>query len=278
LPDLAVTEVVEVETPHGAPSGKLTVGRLGETETIFLPRHGHGHRLSPTELPYRANIYALKQLGVTHLLSVSAVGSLREDLPPRSLVLPDQIIDRTVARERTYFENGIVAHVGLAWPYCPDFRLAVWEAAKEAGHPITGGGCYICIEGPQFSTRAESVLYRHWDAAVIGMTAMPEARLAREAELCYATLAMVTDYDVWHDSEGPVTVEMVLGNLQANAEAGRDIVRAVARRGLSECDSNCRNALANAIITDPALISDGTKRRLGVIGARYLSDSGADQS
>lgn len=270
LPDLKVSEIAEVETPYGVPSDRLTTGRLGKTEIVFLPRHGADHQHTPSELPYRANIYALKELGVTHVLSVSAVGSLREALPPRAIVLPDQIIDRTVFRDRSFFGDGAVAHVGIASPFCPTFRQSVLQAAAQAGVQAVDGGTYLCIEGPQFSTRAESELYRGWGASVIGMTAMPEARLAREAELCYATLAMVTDYDVWHDDEAPVTVAMVVANLQANAESGRDVVRSVAAAGLPERTCDCANALQNAIITSPDRISAETRRRLGVIADRYL--------
>jgi 5'-methylthioadenosine phosphorylase len=270
LPDLQVIDRLTVTTPYGPPSDTLIVGRLGDTKIVFLPRHGTGHRLTPTELPYRANIYALKQLGVTHLVTVSAVGSLQEELPPLTVVLPDQIIDRTIARPRTFFEGGAVAHVGLAHPYCDCLNDAIAHAATTAGIPVVGRGTYVCIEGPQFSTRAESLLYRAWGAAVIGMTAMPEARLAREAELCYSTLAMVTDYDVWHETEGPVTVEMVVANLSRNSEVARTIVRTLAAHGLPERTCTCRDALRDAIVTDREAIAPETRRRLGVIAARYL--------
>jgi len=270
LPELEVLERVDVSTPYGLPSGRLTIGRLGATMIVFLPRHGEGHRLMPTELPYRANIYALKQLGVTHLVTVSAVGSLQESLPPLSIVLPDQIIDRTVSRPRTFFGEGIVAHVGIADPFCPCLSDAVAGVAAEAGIPIVRGGTYICIEGPQFSTRAESNLYRSWGASVIGMTAMPEARLAREAELCYTTIAMVTDYDVWHESEEAVTVEMVIANLQRNTEKARELIRRLAQAGLPERACACSSALKDAIVTAPEAVTPEIRRRLGVIGAKYL--------
>jgi 5'-methylthioadenosine phosphorylase len=273
LPELQIGERRTVDTPFGPPSDQLVVGRLGSTDVVFLPRHGAGHRLTPTELPYRANIYALKEAGVTHLLTVSAVGSLREELPPLTVVLPDQIVDRTVARPRTFFEGGVVAHVGLAHPYCACLNGAIERAAAAAGVPVVDGGTYVCIEGPQFSTRAESMLYRSWGAAVIGMSAMPEARLAREAELCYATLAMVTDYDVWHETEGPVTVEMVLANLRRNTEVARTIVRSFADRGLPERTCACGDALHDAIVTDRDAITAETRRRLGVIAERYLGES-----
>jgi 5'-methylthioadenosine phosphorylase len=270
FPDLQVLERLTVDTPFGPPSDQLVSGRLGVTDMVFLPRHGAGHRLTPTELPYRANIYALKQLGVTHVLTVSAVGSLKEELPPLTVVLPDQIIDRTVARPRTFFEGGAVAHVGLAHPYCDCLNNAIAHAASSAGLSVVGRGTYVCIEGPQFSTKAESMLYRSWGAAVIGMTAMPEARLAREAELCYATLAMVTDYDVWHETEGPVTVEMVVANLHKNTEIARAIVRSLAARGLPQRSCSCGDALRDAIVTDRDAITPETRARLGVVAERYL--------
>jgi len=223
--------------------------RIGETDVLFLARHGVGHVYSPTAVPYRANIFALKELGATHLLSLSAVGSLREELSPRTLVIPDQIIDRTVLRERTFFESGIVAHVGIGEPFCAHLRDAVAEAASLALRKVRTGGTYLCIEGPQFSTRAESNLYRSWGASVIGMTAMPEARLAREAGLCYAMLAMVTDYDVWHESEADVSVEVVVSNLEANSKAAHAIVLNLATSGLPERSCGCSSALKHAIMT-----------------------------
>ncbi len=274
LAELAAGESVEIETPFGAPSGPLRIGRIGETDVAFVPRHGPGHRFSPSDLPYRANIYALKAIGVTHLLSISAVGSLQESLPPRTRVVPDQIIDRTLARPRSFFEDGVVAHVGMADPYCPLLRPAVSRAGAANETPVHVGGTYVCIEGPQFSTRAESNLFRSWGASVIGMTAMPEARLAREAELCYATLALVTDYDVWHEDEDDVSVELVLGHLRANSEAAAGIVRALAEGGLPERRCGCAAALDGAVMTDPALIDDARRERLGVIGRRVLPPTG----
>lgn len=270
LPELEFLERRSVSTPFGEPSDDFTIGHLHGTEIVFLPRHGSAHRLTPSELPYRANIYALKALGVTHLLTVSAVGSLKESLPPLSIVLPDQIIDRTIARPRSFFGDGIVAHVSIADPFCAEFRSAVATAAEGVQIKVLDGGTYISIEGPQFSTRAESNLYRSWDAAVIGMTAMPEARLAREAEICYATLAMVTDYDVWHNNEEAVNVDMVVANLRRNTESARSLVQAIAMRGLPERTCSCGDALANAIITEREAITSDVRQRLGVIGARYL--------
>lgn len=275
LPGLAIEDEVLPETPYGLPSGPIGVGRLGVVRLAFLARHGPGHRWSPTDLPYRPNIYALKDLGVTHLLSVSAVGSLAEALPPRSLVVPDQIIDRTVSRPRTFFDQGIVAHVGLADPYCPLFRSALATAAEANGTPTQMGGTYLCIEGPQFSTRAESNLYRNWGASVIGMTAMPEARLAREAELCYATLALVTDYDVWHEAEADVSVELVVAHLRANSVAASGIIAGLAEAGLPDRTCRCGDALRGAVMTAPAATSREAWDRLGVIGHRYRTDGSA---
>jgi 5'-methylthioadenosine phosphorylase len=265
LGELAEFESLDVETPFGKPSGPLRRGKLGSTELVFVARHGAGHIFSPTEIPYRANVFALKALGAERIVSLSAVGSLREDLPPRTLALPDQIIDRTVARARTFFDEGIVAHVGMAEPFCGELQSAVAAAAAAAGTQIRRGGAYVCIEGPQFSTRAESNLFRSWDAAVIGMTAMPEARLAREAELCYATLAMVTDYDVWHDSEADVSVEVVLSNLEANSRAASAILQTLAAEGLPDRDCACGSALDGAIVTEPSRISEAARQRVRLL-------------
>lgn len=270
LPELEIVDRRAISTPFGSPSDDLTLGRIRGNDVVFLPRHGSAHRHNPSELPYRANIYALKELGVTHLLSVSAVGSLQEHLPPLTLVVPDQIIDRTHLRDRTFFDEGIVAHVGIADPFCPVLASQIAEVARRVHVPVVNGGCYVAIEGPQFSTKAESNLYRSWGGSIIGMTAMPEARLAREAELCYATLAMVTDFDVWHESEGPVTVEMVIANLRKNTETARLLVQEIAAAGPSQRDCTCGQALSNAIATTPDAISSEIRARLGVIGQRYL--------
>ena len=270
IDDLTDVRTADVVTPFGAPSDPPVTGRIGDTEIVFISRHGRGHRFSPSNLPYRANIYALKQLGVTHVLSVSAVGSLREELPPRSLVLPDQVIDRTVDRPRTFFDDGVVAHVGIASPFCPLFRDTLNAAASAIGQPFRKDGTYVCIEGPQFSTRAESTLYRSWDASIIGMTVMPEARLAREAELCYATAALVTDYDVWHDTEAEVSVESVASHLAANVATSLSLMRSLLHVGLPDRSCGCADALANAIVTDPATLRVDTLNRLGLIGERYL--------
>lgn len=270
IDDMELTASHSQATPFGMPSGAIIEGVLGKTEVLFLPRHGEGHRLSPGEIPYRANVYALKQLGATHLVSFSAVGSLKEELPPRTLVLPDQIIDRTDARARTFFEDGVVAHVGLADPYCSVLQASLSSAATEVGAAIEPGGTYVCIEGPQFSTRAESELYRSWGASVIGMTAMPEARLAREAELCYAAVAMVTDYDVWHQGAADVTVEEVVSNMQANGAAARAILQEFCRNGLPERSCRCQLALQGAIMTSASTIPNEARARLELLaGERW---------
>jgi 5'-methylthioadenosine phosphorylase len=271
LPELAGGDSVPLDTPFGQPSGPPRIGRIGGTDVAFIPRHGPGHRFSPTDLPYRANIYALKELGATHVVSISAVGSLREDLPPRTRIVPDQIIDRTLQRSRSFFEGGVVAHVGMADPYCPLLRAAIEHAAAGNATPAATGGAYVCIEGPQFSTRAESQLFRSWGGAVIGMTAMPEARLAREAELCYATLALVTDYDVWHEEEQDVSVDLVLEHLRANSAAAAGIVRALAETGLPSRACQCARALDGAVMTAADLIDESARRQLGVIAARFFA-------
>ncbi len=270
LPDLELVERMLPDTPYGFPSDEITIGRIDGRDIAFLSRHGRGHRLTPTELPYQANIYALKQIGVDRIVTVSAVGSLREDLPPRTPVLPDQIIDRTVARPRSFFGDGSVAHIGIADPFCGELSGKIADASVTAGRPVARGGTYICIEGPQFSTKAESRLFRSWGCAVIGMTAMPEARLAREAEICYATIAMVTDFDVWHDSAGEVTVDMVVANHGANLETARAILGELTKFDLGERTCGCGNALAGAIVTDPAAIPPDTRKKLGIIADRYL--------
>jgi 5'-methylthioadenosine phosphorylase len=263
----------QVETPWGTPSDALLFGRLGDTRCVFLPRHGRGHPLSPTHLNYRANIDALKRSGVTDVLSLSAVGSLRANLPPGSFVVIDQFIDRSFAREKSFFGQGVVAHVSMAHPVCGRLGDALEQAAHGLALPVHRGGTYLVMEGPQFSTRAESELYRSWGCSVIGMTNMPEAKLAREAELCYATVAMVTDFDCWHPEHDHVTVEAVVTALLDNADKARALVRSVVpeigrSRGLCAC--GCDRALDNAIITaahmrDPALVA-----RLDAVAGRVL--------
>lgn len=256
LPGIDQVEELSLSTPYGRTSGPIISGRMGDVPVAFLPRHDKGHRLNPTDVPYRANVHALKQLGVTRLLSVSAVGSLQEDLPPGTMVLPDQIIDRTVARDRTFFEMGIVAHVSLADPFCAAFQQQVLESIEQTDARVRHGGTYVCIEGPQFSTRAESNLYRSWPAHVIGMTAMPEARLAREAGICYCIIATVTDYDVWHESEEDVSVASVLAVLSANADRSKSLIASLAATRPFSCSSGCADAAVGAVSTSADALSD----------------------
>ncbi|MCD5398582.1 MAG: S-methyl-5'-thioadenosine phosphorylase [Dehalococcoidia bacterium] len=261
-----------VETPFGDPSDAVVVGEINGVEVAFLPRHGRGHRFSPTEIPVKANIYALKSLGVERVVSVSAVGSLKEHIKPLDLVVPDQIIDRTRRRSDTFFGDGIVAHVGFAEPFCNELRRIAFESATHEDVDCHDGGTYVVIEGPQFSTRAESAVYRSWGANVIGMTALPEAKLAREAELCYTTLAFVTDYDVWHDTEEKVTVEMVIQNLTHNVATAQGIIS----RMLAEIPDNrtcgCESALKNAVITSRESITKDAQNRLGILFNKSLNN------
>jgi 5'-methylthioadenosine phosphorylase len=262
-----------VETPWGQPSDALLFGRLAGVRCVFLPRHGRGHRLSPSHLNYRANIDAMKRSGVTDILSLSAVGSLREDLPPGHFVIVDQFIDRSFAREKSFFGEGIVAHVSVADPVCARLGGVLHREAGALGLPVTRGGTYLVMEGPQFSTRAESALYRAWGCSVIGMTNMPEAKLAREAEICYATVAMVTDYDCWHDDHGHVTVETVVKVLHANADAARALVQRVVPAlggARAPCASGCDRALDSAIITAPAQRDPALLGRLDAVAGRVL--------
>ena len=270
---LADKEWRRVPTPWGDASDELLFGTLDGVRCVFLPRHGQGHRLSPTHLNYRANIDALKRSGVTDVLSLSAVGSLKAELPPGHFVIVDQFIDRSFAREKSFFGDGCVAHVSVADPVCPRIGDAVEAQALALGIPTTRGGTYLVMEGPQFSTRAESHLYRSWGCSVIGMTNMPEAKLAREAELCYATVAMVTDFDCWHDGHDAVTVEGVVRVMAENAERARSLVRAVvpvlgAPRG--PCPAGCDRALQYAIITDPARRDPALMARLDAVAGRVL--------
>jgi 5'-methylthioadenosine phosphorylase len=262
-----------VATPWGAPSDELLFGRLAGVRCVFLPRHGRGHPVSPTHLNYRANIDALKRSGVTDILSLSAVGSLKEELPPGHFVIVDQFIDRSFAREKSFFGDGIVAHVSMAHPVCPRIGDAVEVAARGLGLPVTRGGTYLVMEGPQFSTKAESELYRSWGCSVIGMTNMPEAKLAREAEICYATVAMVTDFDCWHPDHDHVTVEAVVKVLFGNADNARELVRRVVPE-LGQprriCPAGCDRALDHAIITAPDKRDRALAARLDAVAGRVL--------
>ncbi|HSD65251.1 MAG TPA: S-methyl-5'-thioadenosine phosphorylase [Vicinamibacteria bacterium] len=266
------TEVreVSVETPFGPPSDHLMVGTLEGRRVAFLPRHGRGHRILPHELNFRANIFAMKALGVEFLLSVSAVGSLKERYAPRHVIVPDQFIDRTRQRVSTFFGRGLVAHVGFARPFCPNLSRVMAEACGEAGATHHVGGTYVCMEGPQFSTRAESELYRSWGADVIGMTNLQEAKLAREAEICFATIAMVTDYDCWHPDHDAVTAEQILRVLGENAGTARAVLRAAVRRLPIPRACECASALRYALVTPPELVPEAVKRELAPIVGRYL--------
>jgi 5'-methylthioadenosine phosphorylase len=274
FPDLEERREVQVETPFGAPSDAIVTGRLADQPVAFLPRHGRGHRISPSELPSRANIYALKQVGVERIISVSACGSMKEEIAPLDVVIPDQLFDRTKARPSTFFADGIVAHVTFADPFCADLRGTLYQAASKSmrgGARAHEGGTYVCMEGPQFSTRAESRIYRQLGVDVIGMTALPEAKLAREAEICYATLAFATDYDCWHETEEDVSVELVVKNLLQNVETGKAIIRAALPEiPAGERTCPCASALATAIITQRDLIPETAKRRLGILVSKYF--------
>ena len=265
-------EEVRIKTPFGDPSDAIVVGTLSGVRVAFLPRHGRGHRITPSELNARANIYALKSLGVQYIVSVSACGSMREDYAPRDIVIPDQIFDRTKARPSTFFGNGLVVHVSFDEPFCLDFSELVYQAAKKTGTTVHKGGTFIVIEGPQFSTKAESRIYRQWGVDIIGMTALPEAKLAREAEICYATMAHVTDYDVWHETEEPVAVAMLLENLIANAAVTKQALAYLAPlvAGQGERSCNCASALATAIITQRDLIPEAVRQDLGLLVSKYL--------
>jgi 5'-methylthioadenosine phosphorylase len=265
---------VSVETPWGAPSDQILTGRLGGVKMAFLPRHGRGHVHAPTTVPYRANIDALKRLGATDVISVSACGSFREDMAPGDFVVVDQFIDRTFAREKSFFGTGCVAHVSVAHPTCPRLSQACFSAAQDAGITIHRGGTYLAMEGPQFSTLAESKMYReHWGADVIGMTNMPEAKLAREAELCYASVAMITDYDSWHPEHGEVDVTEIIATLMGNADKGRDLVRrlpALLGATRAPCPHGCDRALEYAILTAPDARDPALVARLDAVAGRVL--------
>jgi 5'-methylthioadenosine phosphorylase len=260
-----------LSTPFGDPSGPYTLATLRGKRVAFLPRHDDGHRLMPSELNFRANVYGFKTLGVEAIISASAVGSLREELRPLDIVFPDQFIDRTFNRTATFFGNGIVAHVGFAHPFCEPLRLMTAAAAEKVGARVHKGGTYVCMEGPQFSTLAESNLYRSWGAHIIGMTNLQEAKLAREAEICYTTMALVTDYDCWHPDHDSVTVELIVQNLTQNAKAAQQVIANAVEAYTGRQGCHCGTALATAIITRRDAISDSVKRDLAPIIGKYVS-------
>lgn len=258
-------------TPFGDPSDEFVIGTLGDRRIAFLPRHGRGHRLLPSEVPYRANIYALKELGVERIVSITAVGSMREDFAPLDIVIPDQLFDQTKGRTSTFFGGGLVAHISFAEPYCPELNRVLLQSAEGSGANVHFGGTCMVIEGPAFSSKAESRIFRQWNVDIIGMTGLPEAKLAREAEICYSAIAMVTDYDVWHESHQAVTVDMVVQNLQRNAEMGKRILRdAVLNVPEDRIKCPCPTALKDALITDRAVISQETLSRLDLLIGKYL--------
>ena len=267
---LTEVEELRLSTPFGEPSDAFVLGRLDDVRMVFLPRHGRGHVIAPSQINFRANIWGLKRLGVDRILSVSAVGSMREDVAPGDFVLVDQFIDRTRHRPDSFFDQDVVAHVMFADPICDPLRRVLVETAREIGIGVHDGGTYLCMEGPQFSTRAESRLYRSWGVDVIGMTNLQEARLAREAELHYATVAMATDYDCWHEAHDDVTVEAILATMGRNVENARSLIRATVGRLPAQSGCGCGQALRDAIITDRAKIPPQARERLGLLIGKYL--------
>lgn len=260
----------KVTTPFGEPSDEYFLGTLKGVKLAFLPRHGRGHRFMPTEINFRANIYGMKALGVERIISVSAVGSMKEEIRPGDIVIPDQFYDHTKQRKSTFFGDGIACHVAMADPVCPELSSVLYEAGKKIGAKIHKGGIYFCIEGPQFSTRAESMIYRQWGVDVIGMTNVQEAKLARESEICYATLALATDYDCWHAHAEDVTVEMVITILKKNVDTAKKIIKEAVGMLNGERRCSCPKALENAIITDPKTISEEVKERLRLLIGKYI--------
>ncbi|MBI4211994.1 MAG: S-methyl-5'-thioadenosine phosphorylase [Deltaproteobacteria bacterium] len=270
MKDVTIREEKWIDTPFGKPSDAVMLGTLAGKEVAFLPRHGRGHRILPHEINFRANIYALKSLGVSQIISVSAVGSMKEAIHPGHLVLVDQFIDRTKNRVDTFFGNGIAAHVSFADPICERIRKQLVQATKSHGITAHDGGTYVCIEGPMFSSRAESRVYRSWDVDVIGMTNYQEAKLAREAEICYATIALSTDYDCWHEEEGPVDVAMVVKTMQENVEKAQKTITTAIAHLTDEPSCPCHGALKFAVMTDPKVIPQETKEKLNLIMGKYF--------
>lgn len=261
---------VNIDTPFGKPSDSITVGKLDGVGIAFLPRHGRGHFISPTELPSRANIYALKSMGVEQIIAVCSCGSFKQEYAPGHLLIPDQVIDRTKGRVSSFFTDGIVAHVMFAHPFCLELGQILFEAAHEVGATVHNSGTYVCMEGPAFSTRAESKLYRSWGADIIGMTALPEAKLAREAEICYAVIACVTDYDSWWDPGKPVDVETVIKTLTANIDTAKNIIKLAVKKIPEKSDCTCKNALMGAIVTAPDKIPAAQKGKLDLLIKKYI--------
>jgi 5'-methylthioadenosine phosphorylase len=270
MPGFEAQEEANFETPFGPPSDNYVLGKLAGREVAFLSRHGRGHRLSPSEVNYRANIYGMKSLGVQRIISLSAVGSLKEEHRPLDFVIPDQFFDRTRGRVSTFFGEGLVAHISFAHPICPEVTRVVANACASSGVQAKQGGTYLCMEGPAFSTKAESNVYRSWGMDVIGMTNLTEAKLAREAEICYVTVAMVTDYDCWHPDHDAVTVDQIIATLTKNAENACAVVAHAVAQMPAERTCACGSALAHAIITDRKLVPDATRRKLGILIEKYF--------
>ena len=270
MAELTDREERTLGTPFGEPSAPFVIGTLRGKRVAFLARHGIGHRLSPSELNFRANIYGFKVLGAEYILSASAVGSLKEEYKPMDLVIPDQFVDRTRGRVSTFFGDGLVAHVGFAHPFCTHLSRIAYESATSAGATVHKGGSYVCMEGPQFSTLAESQLYRSWGMDIIGMTNLQEAKLAREAEICYTTIALVTDYDSWHPSHDEVTVDMIVANLMQNAKTAQQVIATAVGSLPFERNCECATALKHALITRPEAVPASTKEKLAPIVGRYL--------
>jgi 5'-methylthioadenosine phosphorylase len=268
-----ITDSVFVDTPFGKPSDCITIARVGETEAAFLPRHGVGHRFLPSEIPVKANIWALKYLGVERIISVSAVGSLKEEIRPRDIVIPSQIVDRTKGRPSSFFGGGVVGHISFADPFCPTLSGLILQAGVSLGYRAHNDQTYVCMEGPAFSTRAESALYRSWGGGVIGMTALPEAKLAREAEICYAMIALSTDYDCWKEGEEAVTIEMVFENLKVAQSAASAVIGQVVGKIPEERGCPCATAARYAIATDKRLIPDSVKKDLDLLFGKYWTNT-----
>jgi len=264
-------EEVDITTPFGKPSDTITVGKLEGVGVAFLPRHGKGHRISPTEIPVRANIYALKSLGVEHIIAVNAVGSFRAEIKPGDLIIPDQIIDRTRSRVNSFFEGGVVVHIQFAHPFCSALSRIAYQAAREVKATVHQGGTYIAMEGPALSTQAESRLYRSWGASIIGMTAIPEAKLAREAEICYAIVAGITDYDSWQEESEPLEIGAIISILRQNTETLKEIVKLIVARIPEKRDCACATALKTAVVTAPELIPAEQKKKYDLLIGKYLN-------
>jgi len=264
-------EEVDLDTPFGKPSDTITIGNLEGVGIAFLPRHGKGHHILPTEIPVRANIYALKFLGVEHIIAINSVGSFKKEIKPGDLLIPDQLIDRTRSRVNSFFGEGVVVHIPFAEPFCPVLSQIVFEAAQEIGAKVHPKGTYVVMEGPAFSTRAESRLYRSWGADIIGMTALPEAKLAREAEICYAIIACVTDYDSWQERSQPITIDVILNILHQNIDTAKQIIKLAVSRIPEKRDCGCATALETAIVTAPKFIPSEQKKKLNLLIGKYLT-------